>query len=65
MDFPLLVSSPSLFLPVRGDLGKYEEWDGEAKFTWQHQISGLERTEEDPEAEFLTSRRLMRDISAT
>lgn len=30
------------------------------------QFQGLERrTEEDPEAEFLTSRRILRDISAT
>lgn len=40
LDSPFCLSSPSLSLPVRGDFGKYEEWDGEAKFTWQHPISG-------------------------
>jgi len=51
-------------LPARSDFGKYEEWDNEAKFNIQFQ--GLERrTEENPEAEFLTSRRILRDVSAT
>lgn len=39
----LCLSSPSLSLPVRGDFGKYEEWDGQAKFTWQHPISGARK----------------------
>lgn len=43
LDSPLCLSSPSLSLPVRGDFGKYEEWDGQAKFTWQHPISGARK----------------------